>query len=328
MNDLKNTLISVLCQCGADLVRCGGAERVSDPAVKRLMPEAKTVICVAFRQLRGSRRGVEDGTVYYQYMTSVETLEEVIIPGALLRGCSVLEEAGFEALPQRRSLLVTNSAEDTNFEVDYAEIYRGKKAETIMDFEKCAVACGLGEIGFSGSILTDEFGPNQRWGFILTDAELPEDPVVEPHLCDKCGECRKACPGHALNAEGKRDNWQCAAYYKGANRTRNPFMPPDAFANDPERLKIISGEADLTPERAREIIDQINFYPPIKHAFVACMCGRACDTACYVHLEEKGVLTRKFHTKFRKRPVWKLSLEGEDTIGSTEKSGDVQHRTS
>ena len=47
-----------------------------------------------------------------------------------------------------------------------------------MDFEKCAVACGLGELGFSGSILTDEFGPNQRWGFILTDAELPEDPAL------------------------------------------------------------------------------------------------------------------------------------------------------
>ena len=58
-----------------------------------------------------------------------------------------------------------------------------------------------------------------------------------------------------------------------------------------------------------KIIDQIHFYPPIKHAMVASMCGRACDTACYVHLEEKGVLKRKFRTPFRKRPVWSLSLE-------------------
>ena len=87
-------------------------------------------------------------------------------------------------------------------------------------------------------------------------------------------------------------------------------MPPDAFADDPDRLAIIAGEADLTPEHAKEIIDQINFYPPNKHAFVASMCGRMCDTACYVHLEEKGVLKRKFKTPFRKRPVWKLSLNG------------------
>ena len=293
MQTLKDKLVAALKKSAADIVVCGNIEGMSDPAVKKLFPEAKTVICVAFRQLRGTRRGIEDGTVFYQYSTSVETLEEVMLPGALLRGCSVLEEAGFEALPQKRQLLVSNN-DDTNFEVDYNEVFRNTKAEVMLDFERCAVDCG----------------PNQRWGFIITDAELPADEMIKPHLCDNCRECIKACPGHALSEDGKRDSWQCAAYYKGANRTRNPFMPPDAFADDPERLKIIAGEADLTPEHAREIIDQINFYPPNKHGFVASMCGRNCDTACYVHLEEKGVLKRKFKTPFRKRPVWSLSLDG------------------
>ena len=311
MKELKDKLIAALKKSAADIVCCGSIDRMSDPAVKKLFPEARTVICVAFRQLRGTRRGVEEGTVFYQYSTGVETLEEVMIPGALLRGCAVLEEAGFEALPQRRILLVTNDENETNFEVDHTEVFRGKKEETLLNFEQCAVDCGLGEIGMSGSVLTDDFGPGQRWGFIITDAELPADEVAAPHRCDRCGECVKACPGHALAADGKRNSWQCAAYYKGANRTRNPFMPPDAFADDPERLAIIAGEADLSPERAKEVINQINFYPPNKHAFVASMCGRACDTACYVHLEEKGVLKRKFKTMFRKRPVWKLSLEGK-----------------
>ena len=95
----------------ADLVCFGSADRMRDPAVKKLFPEAKTVICVAFRQLRGTRRGIEEGTVYYQYTTSVETVEEVMIPGALLRGCAVLEEAGFDALPQRRFQLVMQQAD-------------------------------------------------------------------------------------------------------------------------------------------------------------------------------------------------------------------------
>lgn len=309
MKALKEKLIAELKKCGTDLVRCGRAGDMRDGGVKKLFPEAKTVICVLFRQLRGTRRGIEEGSVYYQYTTSVETVEEVMLPGALLRGCWVLEEAGFEALPQRRYQLVMQEKEGTNFEVAYDEIYRGLESETVLDFEKCAVDCGAGEIGLSGSLLTDDFGPSQRWGFIITDAELPPDEVVKPHLCDRCGECLKACPGHAISAEGKRNDWQCAAYYKGANRSKNPFMPPNAFADDPERLKIISGEADLSPEKAKEIIELIRFYPPVKHAMVASMCGRACDTACYVHLEEKGVLKRKFHTPFRKRPVWELPIE-------------------
>ena len=86
-------------------------------------------------------------------------------------------------------------------------------------------------------------------------------------------------------------------------------MPPEAFADDPERLAIICGEAQLSPERAREVIEQIIYYPPIKHSYWSSICGRQCDTECYIHLEEKGVLKRKFKTPFRKRPVWSLSLE-------------------
>ena len=308
MQILKDKLVAALKKCAADLVCCGNIERMRDPAVKKLFPEAKTVICVAFRQLRGTRRGIEEGTVFYQYSTSVETLEEVMIPGALLRGCAVLEEAGFDALPQKREFLISND-NSTNFEVACGAVYYNKPEEILLDFEQCAADCGLGEIGLSGSILTDDFGPFQRWGFIITDAELPADDLVEKHLCDNCQKCVKSCPGHALSADGTRNSWQCAVYYKGANRTKNPFMPQDAFADDPERLAIMAGEADLTPEHACEILEQINFYPGNKHSYVASMCGRACDTACYVHLEEKDVLKRKFKTPFRKRPEWKLPLD-------------------
>ena len=89
---------------------------------------------------------------------------------------------------------------------------------------------------------------------------------------------------------------------------KNPFMPAEAFADAPERLAIITGEAKLSSERAREIIDQIIFYPPIKQGYVSSICGKACDISCYVHLEKKGVLRKKFNSEFRKREEWQLPI--------------------
>ena len=60
--------------------------------------------------------------------------------------------------------------------------------------------------------------------------------------------------------------------------------------------------------RAREVMEHITFYPPMKHCYPASICGKACDTAGYCHLEKKGVLKRKFRTPFRKREAWKLPL--------------------
>ncbi len=317
MNDLatlKKTVADTFRKFGADIIVCGPASRFRDHRIFDLMPEVKTVLCAAYRVLRGVRRGIEEGTTYYDYTTmGVENMEEVVMPMGLLRACAVLEDAGFRALPQRRTPWIMNEKDSTNPEVDYTEIYRGKEAETLLDFEQCAVDAGLGERGLSGTVLTDDFGPCQRYVFLLTDAELPADPAVTPHLCDHCGKCVQGCPGHAISPDGKLDCWRCAVYYNGACAAKNPYMPADAFADDPERDAIIAGEAKITPQRAREIIDQLHFYPPMKHSYPGSICGRACDTECYIHLEEKGALRHTFRLPFRIRPAWHLTpLEPEE----------------
>ena len=113
----------------------------------------------------------------------------------------------------------------------------------------------------------------------------------------------------AIAENGELDRWQCAVYYAGGNGQKNPFMPTYAFENEPDRMDIIKGEVKVTPERAKQLLDQINFYPPIRHAYCSSICGKACDTACYIHLEQKGALKKTFNTPFRKRPEWKLSAE-------------------
>ena len=307
---MKNRIIELAKASGADIVKFAPADRFDkDSPIFKIMPETKTVIGFAFRILRGIYRGIEEGSTYYQYTTmGVENMEETIMPMAQLKVCMLLEEEGYLAMPQRRHQQIMAQENSTNPEVDYNSVYRGKEQETQIDFLDTAVKCGLGEKGFHNALLTDEFGPMVRYCFVFTDAVIDADEVIEPHLCDKCNKCKNACPGKAISGNGDVDAWQCAVYYNGANGTKNPFMPDDAFSDFDNRIEIISGEAKVTPESARKILDNIYFYPPAQHAYQCSICGRACDVACYIHLEEKGVLTKKYKTPFRKREEWRFSI--------------------
>ena len=307
---MKQTITEFAKKVGADGIGFAPVSRFGENSViKEIMPEAKTVIGLLFRVLRGAYRGIEEGSTYYQYSTmGVEALEENVMPMVSLRVASLLEEEGFLALPQRRIQTVMAEDDDVNPEVNYNAIYRGVKKELQMDFDEAAVLTGLGERGLHGKVLNEEYGPFIRYCFILTDAEIEADEVKTPSLCDKCGKCVAACPGKAIDKDGNVDNWRCSVYYNGANGTKNPFMPPHAFEDFDDRLEIIAGEAEITPERAKEILDAIHFYPAIKHNYTPSICGRACDMACYIHLEEKGVLKKKFNTPFRKREEWRFDL--------------------
>ena len=309
--NMRQQIIDIAKKFGADVVGFAPADRFnSDTPIFNILPQTKTVIGLGLRVLRGAFSGVEEGTTYFQYvMMGVETMEETVMPLALLNVSNLVEEYGFEAVPQRRNQLIMNEENDKNPEVDYTDIYRGVKVENMIDFNDCAEKCGLGEKSIRGTILNDEFGPFIRYVFILTDAELEPTPLSNVGLCDKCGKCIEECPGKAIAADGAIDNWRCAVYYNGANGTKNPFMPPDAYSGFDDRMDIIHGTAEMDVEKAKDILDNTYFYPPAKHFYRTSICGRACDRACYIHLEEKGILKKKFHEKFREKEDWKLSTK-------------------
>ena len=71
----------------------------------------------------------------------------------------------------------------------------------MMSMRHCAAAAGLGEFGWSSIMLTPEFGPRNRFGAVLTTAELKADPLYHgPKLCDpsKCHVCEHMCPTGAV----------------------------------------------------------------------------------------------------------------------------------
>ena len=309
---MRNKIIEFAKSAGADIVGFADRSRFNaDDNVFKIMPEFKTVIGLGFRVLRGAYRGMEEGSTFYQYATmGVETMEETAMPMALLRTAVFIEDNGYIALPQKHIQQIMKEENDTNPETRYDFIYRGINKENQMNFQTAAVACGLGELGFYGKVLNEKFGPMIRFGFILTDAELEPTKLSTAHLCDKCGKCVSACPGGAIDESGKMNKWQCAAYYHGANGLINPFMTPNALEEFDDRLDILSGTAKLTPEKARAVCDVVfKVYGSVPHGYQSCLCGKACDIACYDHLLEKGALSGNSNSPFKKREHWKFDIE-------------------
>ena len=324
-------------ECGADLVGIGsmdrfeGAPKEMDP--RYIFPEAQALIGMAFRIPRGYLRGIEEGTHFYQYPAlGYSSINEVYAPMVLREVSCFLEDHGYEGAAFRNtgarmavSDITGSRDESADFgrKIRYSEPVRpGQPApDVMMQFRIAAFICGLGEIGYSKLFLTPEFGPRQRFAFLLTDAPLAPDPLFDGTLCDRCMLCVKECPVHAISGAeqvritvagrpvewGKLAEWQCFHGYTGSVKETNPFLPRDAFKNLPDGDAILRGEKELTPAEARKVMGIVNSYYGAVAGYNSAMCGgRGCLRACMVHLEEKGVLTRKFEQPFRKRKPWRL----------------------
>ncbi len=68
-----------------------------------------------------------------------------------------------------------------------------------------AVRAGLGEFGFSGLVITPQYGPRVRYVSVITEAELEPDPLLAEPVCmrGKCGGdagpmCQQKCSKNAL----------------------------------------------------------------------------------------------------------------------------------
>ncbi len=320
---------------GADLVGIGdvslfeGTPKEHDP--RFIAPAAKRIIGLGFKVLRGSLRGIEEGTQFYQYSEmGVVHIDEVFAPTVARRVACALEDAGYEGVPLRsepdrgpQSESGTNPEHAPTVRLDAVPVAPGKPApDVLVDFRQAAVICGLGEIGKGGFVLTKEFGPLQRFVFILTDAALDPDPVAVGGLCDGCEACMHACPGKAYREQVPEhfivqgtehafidvDPWQCASFYMGANPATNPFMSDILLEKSPFKSHALTGNVRFGENEFRPLKDFLeSAYPGMRFGYNASICGRSCWRACLVQLERRDILTHKFMFPFRTKPEWELS---------------------
>ena len=100
----KEELKTLAKSLGADLVgiasmdRFEGAPKEMDP--RYIMPEAKSMIVMCFRVMRGSLRGIEEGTFFSNYSAmGYGGLTYNYIPMTVINLCKHIEDEGYEAIP-------------------------------------------------------------------------------------------------------------------------------------------------------------------------------------------------------------------------------------
>ena len=339
--------------CGiAPISRWDNAPKEMNPQF--LFPGVKSCIGFVFRIPRGVQRGIEEGTQFYQYPSmAYGGINEIYAPTVLYHVGKVIEDEGYEAFIYRNtggrgvvSDMDGSPGNSLSPEEEIDVIKDGKRSghhrtvqftrETGEDkippdlqfqFRIAAVACGLGEIGWSKMLLTPQFGPLQRVAFIFTDAEFDEYDELysgEP-LCRRCGACVRECPGgcippivpeNAIRIQiedktyewGDIDMWRCYAFYTHGGRYYNPFVPKEVFdKNEDGTLNLLEGVTDVATELdVIKVYTALGKYFPSWIGYNMAKCG-GCIRACVSVLEKNGgCMEGRFKEPLRTKKAWKL----------------------
>ncbi|MFA6929281.1 MAG: hypothetical protein WCT05_03060 [Lentisphaeria bacterium] len=300
-------------RAGADLCGIANIERFKDGPPEThpasLYPEAKSVIVYASRILKGSYKGIQEGTDWSSYWIYGYGSGIYSALGRATEALSdLLEDNGYEAVisPGGHTLL------------DEAPVPRPPLAKdklppgVMLHMRLSAAFAGLGELGWSKVFLTPEFGPRQRFDIILTDAELEPDPLFQEAICDHCQICVRDCPGHALGGqeesvecEGRRFRWgkvhcgKCKVTHWGLNPKASPFVQKDlpGMNMDIDQVNYNWYEAYRLGFALSSQIAYLNLIATgsPEHGQggrPGSVCGgRGCLQACNEHLEKRGKLS-------------------------------------
>jgi hypothetical protein len=325
---------------GLDLVGIANIERFKDAPPRMspasIFPDARSVIVVARRILRGNWRGIEEGTYWpgYTYFGYHGLLNSLFIPLPLYDTACFIEDHGWEAVPYYPGVPEAQPPSDPVRP-------GGVGPDVHLAIRIAGVAAGLGEMGWSKVFMTEKFGPRVRLHAIITDAELEPDPLVEPgSLCDRCMQCVGGCQANAIphiregrtvriRIEDKTYEWgdvqmgRCTLGYHGGDASVSPFLhktfPGGNF--DPREVELTEDAAyklcwPFSQGSWRRTDEDPSGYIVEGHARIKEWGGdgsygiggsRGCMRSCFNHVEKRGRVEQTFENgPFVKRPRWLL----------------------
>ncbi len=196
--DLKQQIVNMLAG-KVDAIGFAPTDRFHDAPEghhpSRICKEARTVIVFARAVPRGMLHSPDYGryVMHRAYHSMYPYLDEM----GLLLSNWIEAQGRFLATP------VPSYAPMT---------FHGREPWGILSLKHAAVNAGLGSFGRNGLVHNPGFGTLLRLGAVVTDAEIPGDPIITQSPCpDKCHACVKACPNKAFLDDGTFQKMTCLA---------------------------------------------------------------------------------------------------------------------
>ena len=186
--ELTDKVKALAYELGADMIGIAPVSRFDGQAPiyhpKAHLPEAKSVICLGLHHSDASVEWCGEPNPNFPEAFQIGMIPK--LDTMCYRLTKFLEKEGFTSIGQPCSTYWRHRK------------YKDAPYEHAAAFSHMAafVACGLGEYGYHGMVLSPKYGPRERIISIITSADLVPDPLYNGDpLCDRCMMCARHCIG-------------------------------------------------------------------------------------------------------------------------------------
>ena len=179
-------------ELGAHLVGVAPVERLDGAPEelhpKRLLPEAKSLVSMAYRINRGVQQVHLRGINPMSFSRFAGLEPKFRLDDMALDLANFIEDMGFIGLP-----------------VPANQYYYQDKGIGEVSHRHIAMAAGIGRLGRGGFLVTPQYGGAVQLISVITTAELEPDDMLEENPCQGCPQpCVSICPVNAIRNDRDR----------------------------------------------------------------------------------------------------------------------------
>lgn len=190
--DLTQAVKEKALSLGAHLVGIAPMERMegAPPELhpRRLLPEAKSLVSMAYRINRGIQQLHLRGVSPMPFSRFAGLEPKARLDDMALDLANFLEDMGYISLP-----------------VPANQYYYQEKGVGEISHRHVAMAAGLGRLGRGGFLVTPQYGGAVQLISVLTAAGLQPDPMIQEDPCQGCPQpCVSICPVKAIPPDRDR----------------------------------------------------------------------------------------------------------------------------